>query len=189
MRPRRPLLAVWVLIAACSGHRVELVVQAPATLPFEPPGFERAVVERVVDGDTIMVRITGRVEGPGAGNAEIGASHSVRLTGIDAPESVDPRREVECFGREAAAATAALLQGRQIRMVVDVEESDRYDRLLRYIYMGAEMANARLVVNGYAHAYTYPPNVRHANLFVGLERDARTGDRGLWSPNMCMATK
>jgi micrococcal nuclease len=160
-------------------------VQAPATSALEPPGFEQAVVERVVDGDTIVVRITGRVDGPGAGNAEIGAVHSVRLTGIDTPESVDPRRAVECFGHEAAAATEALLEGRQIRMVVDVEESDRYERLLRYIYIGSEMANARLVVNGYAHAYTYPPNVRHADLLVALEKAARVRDLGLWRPGAC----
>jgi micrococcal nuclease len=47
------------------------------------------------------------------------------------------------------------------------------------------MVNARLVVNGYAHAFTYPPNVRHSELFVQLERDARDGDRGLWSPETC----
>jgi micrococcal nuclease len=185
MRPHRPLLLLCLLFAGCSGHRVDLSVQAPATLDLEPPGFEQAVVERVVDGDTIVVRITGRVDGPGAGNAQIGASHSVRLTGIDTPESVDPRRAVECFGQEAADAAAALLEGRQIRMVVDVEESDQYDRLLRYIYVGSEMANARLVVNGYAHAYTYPPNIRHAQLLVALEKAARLGDTGLWGPGTC----
>jgi micrococcal nuclease len=185
VRPHRLLALLCVLFAGCSGHRVDLSVQAPATLDREPPGFEQAVVERVVDGDTIVVRITGRVDGPGAGNAEIGASHSVRLTGIDTPESVDPRRAVECFGHEASAATAALLEGREITMVVDVEESDQYDRLLRYIYIGSEMANARLVVNGYAHVYTYPPNVRHADLLVQLGRDAREGDRGLWSLDTC----
>ena len=185
MRPHRPVLLLCLLFAGCSGHRVDLSVQAPATLDLEPPGFEQAVVERVVDGDTIVVRITGRVDGPGAGNAQIGASHSVRLTGIDTPESVDPRRAVECFGQEAADAAAALLEGRQIRMVVDVEESDQYDRLLRYIYVGSEMANARLVVNGYAHAYTYPPNIRHAQLLVALEKAARLSDTGLWGPGTC----
>lgn len=185
VRSDRPLALLCLLLAGCSGHRVDLSIQAPATRDLEPPGFERAVVERVVDGDTIVVRITGRVAGPGAGNAEIGASHSVRLTGIDTPESVDPRLAVECFGHEASDAAAALLEDREVRMVVDVEESDQYDRLLRYIYIGSEMANARLVVNGYAHAYTYPPNVRHADLFVQLGSEARQGDRGLWSPDTC----
>jgi micrococcal nuclease len=109
----------------------------------------------------------------------------VRLMGIDAPESVHPRTPVECFGREASAAAKALLEGDTVRLVKDVEETDRYDRLLRYVYLGAEMANARLVLNGYALSYTYPPNVRHTDLFVRLQREARENDRGLWSPDTC----
>ena len=80
---------------------------------------------------------------------------------------------------------SALVEGRTVRLVKDVEEEDRYDRLLRYVYMESEMVNARLVANGYAHAYTYPPNVRHSDLFVRLERAARASDRGLWSPDAC----
>ncbi|MCA1675420.1 MAG: thermonuclease family protein, partial [Actinobacteria bacterium] len=60
-----------------------------------------------------------------------------------------------------------------------------YDRLLRYVYLADEMANARLVVNGYASSYTYPPNIRHSELFVQLEREARDNGRGLWSPDTC----
>jgi micrococcal nuclease len=172
------------LLAACSGAEVVLTETAPATLATEPGGWEEAVVERVVDGDTLVVTITSRTDGPAAGSVALG-EHRVRLIGIDTPESADPRRPVECFGKEAAAAAAALLEGQRVRMVADVEESDRYDRLLRYVYLGAEMANARLVVNGYATAYTYPPNVRHSDLFVQLEREARENDRGLWSPETC----
>jgi micrococcal nuclease len=177
-------LVVLVLLAAC-GHQVRLEVQAPATLPNEPAGSEIATVIRVVDGDTIEVRITGRDEGPGAGGAEIGSVHRVRLIGIDTPESVDPRRPVECFGVEASAAAGALLAGASVHLVKDVEEADGYDRLLRYVYLGQEMANARLVVNGYASAYTYPPNVRHSEMFVRLERDARDQGRGLWARESC----
>ncbi|HEX2293728.1 MAG TPA: thermonuclease family protein [Actinomycetota bacterium] len=170
-----------LLLVACSAHRVDLSVQAPATLSSEPPGYEEAVVTRAVDGDTIEVEVTGRVEGPGAGEATVGESYVVRMLGIDTPESVSPREPVECFGREASAATSALLDGKTVRLVKDVEERDGFDRLLRYVYVGAELANARLVVNGYAHAYTYPPNVRHAGLLVELQRQARDGGRGLWS--------
>jgi micrococcal nuclease len=170
-----------LLLASCASHRVDLSVQAPATLHEEPPGYEEAVVTRAVDGDTIEVEITARMEGPGAGGTAVGETHDVRLLGIDTPESVSPREPVECFGREASLATAALLEGATVKLVKDVEERDGFDRLLRYVYLGAELANARLVANGYAHAYTYPPNVRHADLFVQLERDARTARRGLWS--------
>ena len=170
---------------ACAQHTVDLSVQAPATLESEPGGYEEAVVTRVVDGDTIEVEITSVSSGPGAGEAQVGGQYDVRLLGIDTPESVRPGTPVECFGREASAATKAFLEGEAIVLVKDVEETDQYDRLLRYVYLGSEMANARLVNNGYATAYTYPPNVRHADLFVQLERDARENDRGLWSPETC----
>jgi micrococcal nuclease len=159
--------------------------QAPATLSGEPSGYESGEVTRVVDGDTIEVRVTGRIDGPGAGGARVGASYHVRLIGIDTPESVNPNTPVECFGRESSAAAKALLEGREVKLVRDLEESDRYGRLLRYVYLSQEQANARLVVNGYAAAYTYPPNVRHSELLVSLQREAREDQRGLWSPETC----
>lgn len=140
---------------------------------------------RAIDGDTIEVRITAMVPGPGAGTTNVGQIVGVRLLGIDTPESVDPNKPVECFGKEAAAATEALLEGRTIRLVKDVEEIDAFGRQLRYVYMGHEMVNARLVVNGYASALTYPPNTRHASLFGHLQRDARTTQRGLWDDGNC----
>jgi micrococcal nuclease len=179
------LVAIGTASAACATHRVVLSRQAPATLQSEPPGHETGEVTRVVDGDTIEVRLTGRVDGPGVGEARIGGSYSVRLIGIDTPESAKPNSPIECFGRESSAAAKALLEGSSVKLVKDVEETDRYDRLLRYVYVGHELANARLVINGYAAAYTYPPNVRHADLFVELQRQARESERGLWSPDTC----
>jgi micrococcal nuclease len=189
IRAMRRVLAIALLVvpAACGAMRsVDLGQQAPATLGEEPPGFEHAAVTRVVDGDTIEVEITGREEGPAAGAGVAGRRYDVRLIGIDTPESVKRNSPVECFGKEASAATAALLEeGAEVTLVKDVEEADQYNRILRYVYLGEEMVNARLVVNGYAHAYTYPPNVRHADLFVELQREARENDRGLWSPDSC----
>lgn len=182
---RRWIPLLFIALAACAGHRVVLTTQAPATFASEPGGFESGVVTRIVDGDTIEVGVTGTSPGPGAGEAAVGETYTVRLIGIDTPESVKPGSPVECFGREASAAATALLEGAEVRLVKDVEETDRFGRLLRYVYMGEEMANARLVVNGYASAFTYPPNVRHSDLFVQLQRDARESERGLWSPETC----
>ena len=183
MRPRVLLLVV--LVACSPSHQVILSEQAPATFADEPGGFELATVTDIVDGDTIKVEIRSTSEGPGAGRAQRGREYTVRLIGIDTPESVKPNSPVECFGKESSAATEALLLGDEVRLVKDVEETDRFDRLLRYVYIGEEMANARLVVNGYAFAYTYPPDVRHSDLLVDLQREAREAGRGLWSEETC----
>lgn len=183
---RRLLAAIsLVVLTSCASHQVSLTIQAPATWSREPGGHEAALVTRVVDGDTIEVEILSTSSGPGAGQAPAGSIQKVRLIGIDTPESVRPGTPVECFGREASAAAKALLEGQEVRLVKDVEETDRYDRLLRYVYVGDELANARLVANGYATAYTYPPNVRWSELFVQLERAAREENRGLWSADTC----
>jgi micrococcal nuclease len=176
---------VGAVLGGCAGHQVDLGRQAPATLGGEPRGAERALVTRVIDGDTIEVTITARSEGPGAGETLVGRSYDVRLIGVDTPETVRPGTPVECFGKEASAAAEALLEGKEVSLVTDVENVDGYDRLLRYVYLEAEMANARLVVNGYATVYTYPPNVRHSDLFVSLQREARAEQRGLWSSSTC----
>ena len=173
------------VLGSCATHTVDLSVQAPATFSDEPGGYEEARVTRVVDGDTIEVEITGREDGPGLGDSVVGYEYDVRLLGIDTPESVKPDSPVECFGKEASAAAEAFLEGQEVRLVKDVEDEDRFGRILRYVYLGEEMANARLVANGYASVFTYPPNVRHADLFVQLQKEARDASRGLWSSATC----
>lgn len=179
------LLSLSLTVAGCARHQVVLAEQAPATFADEPGGYETARVIDTVDGDTIEVEIVSVSPGPGAGDARPGGKYTVRFIGIDTPESVKRGSPVECFGRESSAATRALLSNAEVRLVKDVEETDRFDRLLRYVYVGEEMANARLVANGYAFAYTYPPNIRHSEILVQLEREAREANRGLWSPDTC----
>ena len=136
-----------------------------------PPEPGLAEVVRVVDGDTIVVRLAGIEE-------------NVRLLGIDTPESVDPRSPVECFGKEASAQTASLLPpGTQVRLVRDVEARDRYARLLAYVYRADDGAfvNLQLVQDGYAGVLSYPPNVAHADELAAAAAQARHEARGLWS--------
>lgn len=179
------IVATALALTGCAEHQVLLDVQAPATFELEPGGYERARIVRIVDGDTIVVEIGDHAPGPGLGETVAGGEYRVRLIGIDTPESVRPGTPIECFGREASAAAKVLLDGQIVRLVKDVENTDAYDRLLRYVYIGEEMANARLVANGYAYAYTYPPNVRHSDLLVELQKQARVADRGLWSGESC----
>ncbi len=129
-----------------------------------------ATLARVVDGDTIRVRINGREE-------------RVRLVGIDTPESVKPGTPVQCYALAASARTKALLpKGAAVRLVRDVEERDRYGRLLAYVYRVRDglFVNLALVREGYAVTLTVPPNVAHTDEFVAAARDAREHGRGLW---------
>jgi micrococcal nuclease len=130
-----------------------------------------ARIVRVVDGDTVVVRLAGEEE-------------RVRLIGIDTPESVDPRAPVECFGAEASARTAELLPpGTEVRLVRDAEARDRYGRLLAYVYRRDDdtFVNLALAEEGYASVLTYPPNVAHTAELVAAAASAREEGRGLWS--------
>ncbi len=130
---------------------------------------ETTRVIRVVDGDTI----------------EIEGGKKVRYIGIDTPETVDPRKPVQCFGREASQRNKELVLGKLVRLEKDVSETDAYGRLLRYVYVdigGSEvMVNAYLVQEGFAHASSYPPDISHQDAFRLLEREAEKGNKGLWA--------
>jgi micrococcal nuclease len=140
-------------------------VAAPATATL--PGGVDVVVRKVVDGDTL----------------EVSGGERVRLIGVDTPETKDPNRPVGCFGAEASTFTATLVPpGTAVRLVGDVEQRDRYGRLLAYVYRRADglFVNAELLRRGYAQLLTVPPNVAHTDDFVALSRQAREGGRGLW---------
>lgn len=134
------------------------------------PNGERPEVRvtRVVDGDTIVVRLEGRNE-------------RVRYIGMDTPETVKPGSPVECYGKAASAENKRLVDGRRVKLEFDVERRDRYDRLLAYVrLLDGRMVNEELVRRGYATQLTIPPNVRYATRFRKAERAARAAGRGLW---------
>lgn len=106
----------------------------------------------------------------------------MRYIGIDTPETVDPRRPVGCFGAEASARNRELVEGKTVGLEKDVSETDGFGRLLRYVWVGGDMANETLVRDGYALAATYPPDVGYAELFASLQMEAREAGRGLWGP-------
>ncbi len=122
-------------------------------------------VTRVVDGDTIV----------------IDTGQKVRLIGVDTPETVDPRKPVQCYGKEASAYTKSRLLNQEVRLVKDVSETDHFGRLLRYVYVGDELFNNTLVLSGYAHAVSYPPDISKQELFRASERDAIFNNKGLWA--------
>lgn len=119
---------------------------------------------RVIDGDTIVVDTVG----------------TVRLIGVDTPETVDPREPVGCYGPEASAFTRAVASGQMVTLDYDVDRFDRFERTLAYVYLSdGTFLNATLVEQGYGRAYTVFP-FRYLDQFRALERDARDARRGLW---------
>jgi micrococcal nuclease len=175
------LLAALLLIAcACAAETAAPatrsatpVVSTPAaTTPSSvalptPGGITQALVVNVVDGDTIDVEIGGE-------------TYRVRYIGVDTPETVDPNRPVGCYGPEASAHNKALVAGKTVGLEKDVSETDKYGRLLRYVWLDGEMVNADLVRDGYAQVSTYPPDVKYQDTFLQLQREARDAGRGLW---------
>ena len=161
---RRALLILAVAAVALLGGRLALGNGG------EPAAPSTGRVVRVVDGDTIRVRLGGTEE-------------RVRYIGVDTPETVKPGTPVQCFGKAASAFNARLVRARTVRLVFDAERRDRYGRLLAYVYREPDglFVNAELVRRGYAQPLTIAPNVAHADEFRRLARTARRGERGLWA--------
>lgn len=132
-------------------------------------------VASVVDGDTIKVNIDGRVE-------------TIRFIGMDTPEVKDPRKPVQCFGREASARMQALVAGKAVRLEADPSqgERDKYNRLLRYVYSadGTNLAY-QMIRQGYAHEYTYYTPYRYQTQFRSAQSFAQSNNLGLWSASTC----
>jgi micrococcal nuclease len=122
----------------------------------------------VVDGDTIEVSRGSRTD-------------SVRLIGIDTPETVHPTVPVECFGPQASSFTTNTLLGESVRLEFDDERRDQYDRLLAYVWLDGKLFNEVLVARGYAEVTIYEPNDAYEGSLYSAQSRARSGDRGAWA--------
>jgi micrococcal nuclease len=144
---------------------------AAATPPGSAAVVANATVERIVDGDTIVVKIDGRRD-------------RVRLIGIDTPETKKENTPVQCFGPEATEYTTTLLPaGTPIHLERDVVARDDFDRLLAYVYVAADgtFVNLEIVRHGFARPLTIRPNVAHSDEFVEAARVAERDNIGLWA--------
>lgn len=156
------------------GSRSTSIIVPTATNPGSIPsvdGMTEARVIRVVDGDTIVVELNG-------------AEERLRYIGVDTPETVRPNSPVECYGEEASNANTELVGGTTVYLEKDISERDRFDRLLRYVYVVQDgepvFVNLWLVEQGYAQVSTFPPDVRHEPEYRAAQRDASEEGRGLW---------
>ena len=126
---------------------------------------ELVKVDSVLDGDTFRLE----------------SGEKVRLIVIDTPEIHHPRKPVEYYGKEATEFARRMLEGKRVRLELDVQERDQYGRLLAYVYLeDSTFVNAELVKQGYAQVATYPPNVKYVELFTSLQKEAREKKKGLW---------
>ena len=157
--------------------------QAACTNPPQPASLLQGSVVRVVDGDTIRVRLAN------------GRTERVRLIGMDTPEVYESeklerdvresgrsRAEIQALGRLASDFTRRSLDGRSVGLELDVQIRDRYGRLLAYVWFAnGTLFNALILREGYAQILTIPPDVKYVELFVACQREARENNRGLWT--------
>jgi micrococcal nuclease len=175
------------LVAAAALATVAASGHPPTARPAASTAGERGIVTRVLDGDTLDVKLDG-------------GARRVRLIGVDTPETREntklardvrrtgrSREALLELGRTAAAFTRDAVLGREVRLELDVERRDRYGRVLAYVWLSdGRLLNAELLREGHAMLMTVPPNVRHVDLFRRLQTEAREARRGMWrrSPSL-----
>jgi micrococcal nuclease len=147
--------------------------KAPGSIPADADG--PFPVDHVVDGDTVWVRRDGSLV-------------KIRLIGMDTPETVDPRKAVQCFGREASAQAKRLLTGAQVYLAGDATQArrDRYGRELDYLWLAdGHFFNQIMIRQGFALEYTYDLPYRFQHAFRGAQQEAERQSQGLWAKSTC----
>jgi micrococcal nuclease len=144
-----------------------LAPKSPAPVASPPSTRRVASVIDVIDGDTIEV-------------SRSSGSESVRLIGVDTPETVHPSVPVECFGPKASSFTTTALLAKTVRLEFDDERRDHYGRLLAYVWTRGKLFNKVLVERGYAEVTIYAPNDEHEAILYSAQSRARAADRGAW---------
>lgn len=177
-----PLSWVFLIVIIAVALGALALTRQAQDLPGSPGELQEAVVERVVDGDTLKVSVDGQ-------------SERIRLIGIDTPESVAPQADRNSEeGDEASAHTKSLVHvGQTVYLETDAEDVDRYDRKLRYVWLevpedrsdrdevATKMLNGVIVSDGYAKARDYAPNTAHSEALHALQAEAEDAGRGLWA--------
>jgi micrococcal nuclease len=135
---------------------------------------EGYLVTDIVDGDTIKVTIDGTTE-------------TLRIIGINTPETVDPRRPVQCFGKEASDKAKELLDGQYVTLERDMTQDnrDKYGRLLRFVFINGDDYGKEMIREGYAYEYTYNIPYKYQAEYKEAQRRAKGEGNGLWRSGVC----
>lgn len=167
-------IAILIVLMSLSANS-EKNTKETSLLSDSLPSEQFYKVTNVVDGDTLDVLIDGKTE-------------RLRLIGIDTPETVDPRKPVQCFGIEASSKAKELLIGQEVRLEADSTqgERDKYNRLLRYVFLkdGTNFIE-KMLGEGYGYEYTYDMPYKYQSTFKKAETLAQTNKKGLWADNAC----
>lgn len=157
----------WVVVAQTLLTALALTACTSISAPTE----EAVVVHNIIDGDTVLLRFPG------------GQQETVRLLGIDTPETVDPTRPVQCFGPEASTFLTELLPpGTPVDLERDVAAHDRFGRLLAYVFRSSDglFVNVEMLRSGFADVSIFAPNTAYQEALTNAATEARTGSIGLW---------
>jgi micrococcal nuclease len=174
------LIGTVVALVACGGTGSDerATTSSGAVSSTGPTDTSRRVgpfpVVDVVDGDTLKVGMPDRT--------------TIRVLGMNTPETVDPRKPVECFGREASQRAHDLLDGQEVWLEFDASQGrkDRYGRTLAYVWLpDGPSFEETMISDGYAYEYTYDLPYRYQDTYNAAEADAREAQRGLWAPGVC----
>jgi micrococcal nuclease len=147
--------------------------------PLPTPLSGTMLVKKIVDGDTIKI-----MDGT--------SSKTIRLIGVDTPETVDPRKTIQCFGNEASLFTKSLVEGQLVTVQSDEtqELTDKYGRTLAYVYLSdGTLVNEKIIRSGYGYEYTYDVPYRYQKEFKEAQAQAEAEGRGLWNTSTCQGKR
>ncbi len=182
------IIFVVVLIGGIASQPKTTNIQAPSTISIIPKKNTPTIIKttittkelyqvtKIIDGDTIDIDINGKME-------------RIRLIGIDTPEIVDPRKPVQCFGIEASKKAKEVLSNKKVLIESDPTQGDKdkYGRLLRYIFLeDGTSLNKTMILEGFAHEYTYKTPYKYQSEYKEAEKKSREGGKGLWADNVCV---
>jgi micrococcal nuclease len=156
-------------------REIETVNAEADARPAPAPATDTYPVVKVVDGDTVTIE-------------KDGENVTLRLIGLDTPETVDPRKPVQCFGREASDAAKKILSGKEVSIETDPSQDtyDKYGRLLAYVYLpDGTLFNEYMIAEGFGHEYTYDKPYRYQADFKQAETAAQMAGKGLWATDAC----
>lgn len=174
---RLATVGLFLVVVAVAFVALRQPVEPPGAPPGVPAGAQAAVVDSIVDGDTIWVRAE-----DARGSLPRRERAKIRLLEIDTPETQAPGAGVECGGREATEfARRRMPVGSTVHLVADAQDTDQYDRFLRYVWTSrGEFFNLEAVRTGHARAVLYEPNDAHIEQLRAAEAQARAAGRGIW---------